>query len=157
VPFLGIGTGWVSADLERNLIIVGSSARNSVRASYIQTGLPSAILMGEDMVTPNLAAMGKASSITIMRGGTKSEVSLPDVNLALVEKCRDPDRRTIVFFCLGQRGDSSWAAAEYLTRNWKGLAAEFGDSDFVVCLGFPKTDKFLEEYKEPLRLSMGRA
>lgn len=144
------------ADLDRNLIIVGSSIRNSVRAHYIRAGLPSAILTGEDLAADNWAAMKKAHSITIMRGGTKSEVSLPDVNLAVVEKCRDPDRRTAVFFCFGPRGDASWAATEYLAQNWKRLAAEFGDSNFVVCLGFPKTEKFLEEYKEPLRLSMGQ-
>jgi hypothetical protein len=144
------------ADLDRNLIIVGSSIRNSVRAHYIRAGLPSAILTGEDLPADNWAAMNKARSITIMRGGIKSEVGLPDVNLAFVEKCRDPDRGTVVFFCLGLRGDASWAATEYLVRNWKRLAAEFGGSNFVICLGFPKTEKFLEEYKEPLRLSMGQ-
>jgi len=37
------------------------------------------------------------------------------------------------------------------------LAADFGDSDFVVCLGFPKTENYLDDYKEPLRLSVGVA
>lgn len=143
------------ADLDRNLIIVGGSARNSVRARYVQARLPSAILTGEDLVPVNWAAVDKAHSITIVRDGRKSEVSLAEVNLAIVEKCRDPERGTTIFFCLGVRGDGSWAATEYLIRNWKLLAAEFKDSDFVVCLGFPKTEKYLEDYKEPLRLSMG--
>jgi len=69
----------------------------------------------------------------------------------------DPDRGTTIFFCLGIRGDGSWAATEYLIRNWKRLAADFGDSDFVVCLGFPKTENYLDDYKEPLRLSVGVA
>jgi hypothetical protein len=53
------------------------------------------------------------------------------------------------------RADTSWAATEYLIRNWKHLAAEFGDSNFVVCLGFPETEEYLDAYKEPLRLSIG--
>jgi hypothetical protein len=140
------------ANLERNLIVVGSSARNSVRAHYIATGLPSTTLKGEK---PSWHSTG-VNAVTIERNGTKSEVSFPDVNIAVVEKCRDPGRGTVVFFCFGIRGDSTWAATEYLIRNWKRLVAEFGDQDFVVCLGFPKTERYLDEYKEPLRLSMGR-
>jgi hypothetical protein len=145
------------ADLDRNLIIIGGSMRNSVRARYVQARLPSAILTGEDQVPVNWAAVDRAHTIRIMRGDGKSEVSLADVNLAIVEKCHDPERGTTIFFCLGIRGDGSWAATEYLIRNWKRLASEFGESDFVVCLGFPKTEKYLDDYKEPLRLSMGVA
>lgn len=145
----------VDADLDRNLIVVGSSMRNSVRARYVQARLPNAILKGEDQIPFNLQAVAAAHSITITRGEGKSEVSLVDANLAVVEKCRDPERGTTVFFCLGIRADASWAATEYLMRSWRRLAAEFGDEDFVVCLGFPKTEEYLEEYKEPLRLSIG--
>lgn len=143
------------ADLDRNLIVVGGSARNSVRARYVQARTPNAILAGEDQVPIDGAAVTSAPSITIMRGEAKSEVSLADANLAVVEKCRDPERETTIFFCLGMRADTSWAATEYLIRNWKHLATEFGDSNFVVCLGFPNTEEYLDEYKEPLRLSMG--
>jgi hypothetical protein len=145
----------IDADLDRNLIVVGSSMRNSVRARYVQACLPSAILKGEDQIPFNWQAIAAAHSITITRGEGKSEVSLVDANLAVVEKCHDPERGTTVFFCLGIRADASWAATEYLMRSWKRLAAEFGDDDFVVCLGFPKTEEYLEEYKEPLRLSIG--
>lgn len=141
-----------AAALDRNLIIIGSSARNSVRARYVRSRLPTATLTGEGLAPGSPSAMGDAR-ITITRGGKSSEVNLYDANLAIVEKCCDPERKTTVFFCLGERGDSSWAATEYLVRNWKRLAAEFGDSDFVVCLGFPKTDKYLDEYQQPIRLS----
>jgi hypothetical protein len=143
------------ADLDRNLIIVGSSLRNSVRARYVHARLPSVILTGEDQVPIDWAAIDRAHSITIMRGEGKGEVSLDDVNLAVVEKCHDPERGTAIFFCLGIRGDGSWAAAEYLIRNWKHLAAEFNDRDFVVFLGFPGTEKYLEDYKEPVYVSKG--
>lgn len=142
-------------DLDRNLIVVGSSARNSVRARYVQAGLPTAMLTGETQLPDPWPAIRQARSITITRGGTESKVDLGDANIALVEKCHDPDRGTTIFFCLGIRADSSWAATEYLTRNWKRLAAEFGNSDFTVCLGFPYTEKQAEVYREPIRLSTG--
>jgi hypothetical protein len=143
------------ADLDRNLVIVGSSARNAVRARYVRAGLPTAIITGED--SPDYAGgpIDEVRSITIKRGATSSTINFNDVNLALVEKCHDPDRGTTLFFCLGARGDSSWAATEYLVRNWKRLSGEFGDGDFVACLGFPKTEKYMNEYREPLRLSIG--
>jgi hypothetical protein len=145
------------ADLDRNLIVVGSSARNSVRARYVQAGLPTAIITGEDQVSDPMKAIAQTRSITLRQGGAESTVQLAGVNLALVEKCRDPDRDTTVFFCLGIRGDASWAATEYLVRKWKRLSAEFGDKNFVVCLGFPLTEKYAEEYREPIRLSIGGA
>ncbi len=58
-------------------------------------------------------AIKQARSITITRSGTESKVDITEVNMALIEKCRDPDRGTTIFFCLGIRADSSWAATEY--------------------------------------------
>jgi hypothetical protein len=104
---------------------------------------------------PQASLTGRTVGYTVTRGEDKGEYPLGDVNPAIVEKCRDPERGTTVFFCLGIRGDGSWAATEYLIRNWKHLAAEFDDRDFVVCLGFPKTEKHLEDYKEPIRLNIG--
>lgn len=144
-----------SADLDRNLIVVGSSARNSVRGHYVRSRLPTAILTGEDQATDPWNVMKNERSITLVRRGTESKVEFREVNLALIEKCCDPDRGTTIFFCLGLRADGSWAATEYLTRNWKRLAAEFRNSDFVICLGFPYSEKYAEEYREPIRLSIG--
>lgn len=140
------------ADLDRNLIIVGSSARNSVRARYVQAAVPTAIITGED-TDPGTSY--RETTITIFRSGSRGEVKLADANLAIVEKCRDPERGTVLFFCLGPRADSSWGATEYLVRNWQRLSREFRDRDFVICLGFPNSEKYMEEYKEPLRLSVG--
>jgi hypothetical protein len=140
------------ADLERNLIIVGGSARNTLRARYLRAQVPSAALAEEDE-TPNVQlGTNKAQYITISHNGSRKEVTAIGANLAIVEKCRDPDRGTVIFFCLGSRADSTWAATEYLIRNWKRLAREFGDNAFVICLAFPHTERYLEEYKEPLRL-----
>jgi hypothetical protein len=143
------------ADLNRNLIIVGASMRNSVRARYVHDRLPRVIFTGEAPGPLSWAAMNQAHSFTITRGEGKGEYPVADVNLAVVEKCHDPERGTTVFFCLGIRGDGSWAATEYLIRNWKRLAAEYDDRDFAVCLGFPKTEKYLDDYKEPINLTTG--
>ena len=43
---------------------------------------------------------------------------------------------TTVIFCVGRRGDTTWAATEYLARNWSSLQKEFGGEPFAVCLGF---------------------
>jgi hypothetical protein len=99
--------------------------------------------------------MIEAHSFTITRGEEKGEYPVGDVNLAVVEKCHDPERGTTIFFCLGIRGDASWAATEYLVRNWRRLAAEYDDRDFVACLGFPKTEKYLDDYREPINLTIG--
>jgi hypothetical protein len=81
--------------------------------------------------------------------------ALAGVNLALVEKCRDPDRGTTIFLCLGIRCDTLWAAAEFLVRKWRRLTAEFGDANLIAYVGFPQTEKYAEEYREPIRLSIG--
>ena len=49
------------AELDRNLIVVGSSVRNSVRARYVQARLPTAILTGEDQASDARLAMEEAS------------------------------------------------------------------------------------------------
>jgi hypothetical protein len=143
------------ADLDRNLIIIGSSMRNSVRARYVQAQLPRIILTGEDQGSASWATMNEAHSFTITRGEEKGEYPAGDVNLAVIEKCHDPERGTTIFFCLGIRGDASWAASEYLVRNWKLLAAEYDDRDFMVCLGFPMSEEYLEDYREPINLTIG--
>lgn len=112
------------------------------------------MLAGEEDAADGRLGPGGARSIFILRDGRTSEITLADTRLAIVEKCHDPDRGTTVFFCLGSRGDGSWAATEYLCRNWKRLTREFGDGPFVVCLGFPRTEEYMEEYKEPFRLTI---
>ena len=136
------------ADLGRNLIIVGSSARNSVRARYVRAGLPSVILTRED--GDPLSAI-QSASITVLSEGGGNEITLDNWNFAILEKCYDPERGITLIFCLGPRADGSWAATEYLVRNWRRLAREFSGNDFAICLCFPYTDKYLEEYVEPSR------
>jgi hypothetical protein len=89
------------ANLDRNLTIIGSSMRNSVRARYVQDQLPRVILTGEDQGPTSWKAMNQAHSFTITRGEGKGEYPVDDVNLAVVEKCHDPERGTAIFFCLG--------------------------------------------------------
>jgi hypothetical protein len=86
------------ADLDRNLIIIGSSMRNSVRARYVRDHLPRVVLTGEDQEAASWAAMNRAHSFTITRGEGQGEYPVDDANLAIVEKCHDPERRTTIFF-----------------------------------------------------------
>jgi hypothetical protein len=61
-----------------------------------------------------------------------------------------------VMYVLDDDVSYTWERCEYLATNWKRLAAEFKDDDFLIFLGFPKSDSYLEEYREPLRLGIGR-
>lgn len=140
------------ADLSRNLIVIGSSARNSVRAAYVRSQLPIAQLQGERAATGGRIPMGAVQTVLMSCDGDVSERVFQGLNIAIVEKCRDPALGTTVFFCFGARGDGSWAATEYLAREWKNLAREFRDKDFFVCLGFPLTERYLTTYREPIRL-----
>jgi hypothetical protein len=141
-----------AADLDRNLVIVGSAARNSLRAWYLSLGVPSAALAGEIEASRGQLGRYERQQITISNNGREREITSDGSNLAIIEKCHDKGRGRVLFFCLGYRGDSTWIATEYLIRHWKRLDREFGDRDFVVCLGFPETEKYLEEYKEPSTL-----
>jgi hypothetical protein len=64
--------GTESADLDRNLVIVGSSARNSLRASYIRAGLPSAYLTDEIDTPDGRLGPSRERSISIWRNGHTS-------------------------------------------------------------------------------------
>jgi hypothetical protein len=145
------------ADLSRNLIVVGSSSRNSVRARYLSTGLPTAAFPGEDSRAEARPREPASTTVVITRDGSQSERTYPsDMNIALLEKCVDPYRGLNVFFCLGLRGDTSWAACEHLVRDWKKLARQFGDGGFLICLGFPFTHRYMEVYREPTILESQR-
>jgi hypothetical protein len=71
------------------------------------------------------------------------------LKLGVLEKIYDSDRQVTVFFCLGERGDLSWAVTEYLVRNWSRLERQFGDHGFALGLGFSASDAYLEQYVEP--------
>ncbi len=132
-----------------NLIAVGSSVRNSIRANYVKSKFPVLTFLGEDTrseVTPG--PLGSITTVGYRENGIRRNVRYLNRNLALVEKCYDARNGITVFFCLGVRADSSWVACEYLVRNWKALVREFDSSEFFLCLSFPLADRYLEAYPD---------
>jgi hypothetical protein len=142
------------ADLSQNLIVIGGSVRNSIRAQYVKSGLPVATFLGEESRAEVHRPIGATTTVLISQGDNKSERTYTNRNVAILEKRHDVYRGITVFFCAGVRGDASWMACEYLTRNWKSLAREFGNADFYICLGVPLTDRYLETYRKPDRLEV---
>lgn len=133
-------------------LVIGSATRNSVRAAFVDNGLPVMVFDAEHRGVRSYRSAGQNRGVKISRGARRGQAVPDDLNLAVLEKIYDSDRGVTVFFCIGARGDTSWAVTEYLVRNWAPLLREFGDQNFALCLGFPAGDSYLEHYVEPRRL-----
>lgn len=137
-----------------NMIVVGAIPRNSVTRYYVNTGAPYLVIAGEQMGTSdNASTQALIPVVRVMKGHRKGEEITGEYNLAIVEKIHDEEHKTVVFMCVGFRGDSSWAATEYLVRHWGELSKRFGDKAFALCLGFPKSEAYMEDYEEPIILA----
>lgn len=135
-----------------SLVVIGGSARNSVRSKHIEQGVPCAILESEDLRSRNLRSTEVREAVIRRRGGDVQRIR-SELNIAVVEKVVMPEGNGATFYCLGSRGDSTWLAVEYLVRNWSRLAREFSDSPFVVCLGIALPEEFITEFSEPVVLA----
>jgi len=133
-------------------LVVGSSARNAWRRRYLEDGVPAAVLENER--DGSTIRSDDVRSVVIRRSNGDQQVMRTELNVAVLEKVRIDNGA--VFFCLGSRADGTWGAAEYLVRNWRALEREFREDPFVVCLGFPRIDPYLEEYVEPTVLAKFR-
>jgi len=142
-----------------NMIVIGSARHNSVREHYLtQSTLPYLALEPKES---DYIAQGASSrrGVRVLQGNRKGDLVEENYNFAIVEKICGGDKGTVVFMCVGERGDSSWGAAEYLVRNWgrlskrkcKSKSGRFGTSSFALCLGFPKRD--MQVYEEPVILA----
>ena len=134
-------------DFGRNMIVIGSAVRNSVRAHYLNTRLPVVAFSGEYR-----EYLSFQSTIVTSFDEGRTNLGQSDKNVGILEKCHDRNNGITVFFCVGKRADSSWAITEYLTRNWSKLVREFGDSEFLMYLEWPRMDTYLEDYIEPARV-----
>ncbi len=136
------------AELSGNLVVVGGARRNSVRRLYLDENLVRLRLSNE------LSDAGAHQQPFVeMLGGADvgRKISSEALELAVVERVRDAARGTTVVFCLGNRGDTTWAATEFLARNWRSLEREFGDRPFALCLGFRDVG-YSYDYHPPRRL-----
>lgn len=129
-------------------IVVGASARNSIRRQFINQGTVSAMLSHE-LPESRPVSRDELCDIVLQRKNGEIQRVSSGLNVCIIEKAILPGDGGTVFFCAGQRADNSWEAAEYLVRHWKGLEREYGDNPFVLGLGFPKLDSYLKEYVEP--------
>lgn len=137
-------------ELSGNLVVVGGAVRNSIRRLYLDENLVSLRLSNE------LEEAGpRQQQFAEVLGGADvgRKITSEALELAVVERVRDAARGTTVVFCLGRRGDTTWAATEFLVRNWRNLEREFGDRPFALCLGF-RDVSYSYNYHPPRRLAV---
>lgn len=133
-----------------DMIVVGATPKNNVRRYYLGAGLPYLAIVGEQAEPlDDVFRKVLTSRVRVMKGEQKGKDIPGEYNFAIVEKICDEEHGTTVFMCAGFRGDSSWAATEYLVRNWRKLQKKFGNKAFAVCLGFPWSEEYLDTYEEP--------
>ncbi len=142
----------------QNMIIIGATPRNIVRRYYLKTGAPYLILGKERKEINDDDDDSGAEQLTtpwvqVIKGHRKNDRIEGNYNLAIVEKLYDEEHKTVVFMCLGERADSSWAATEYLVRHWNELSKKSDNKAFALCLGFPMSESYMDDYKEPIILA----
>lgn len=137
-------------ELSGNLVVVGGARRNSVRRLYLDENLVS-LRMSNELGD---AGPDQQRFVEVLGGADVGrKISSETLELAVVERVRDAARGTTVVFCLGRKGDTTWAATEYLVRNWRSLEREFGDRPFALCLGFRDVG-YSYDYHPPRRLDV---
>jgi hypothetical protein len=141
------------SELSCNLVVVGGASRNSVRRLYLQENRTSLRISNEHPDDDDHRPRDDDTFyVEVLSGADRGHrVTSGSLGLAVVEKVHDTARGTTVVFCLGHRGDFTWAATEYLARNWRSLQREFGDGPFALCLGFRNTE-YEYDYHPPRRL-----
>jgi hypothetical protein len=137
-----------------NMIVVGATAKNCVRRYYFASGLLSLCLAGEsEQPQRDVFIKEVENRVRILKGPQTDQVIGGNYNLAIVERVRDEVHGVVVILCAGFRGDSSWAATEYLAKNWRMLAKEYRNKSFALCLGFPMSEGYMPSYVEPTVLA----
>jgi hypothetical protein len=140
------------AGLDSNLIVLGAAARNRIRELYLDENLVSLRVANEQPEDDPHQMPSEEHYVEVLTGPDLGRrITSDSLEIAVVEKVHDTVRGTTVIFCLGRRGDATWAATEYLARNWRTLQREFGDGPFAVCLGFRELG-YGYDYHTPRRL-----
>lgn len=62
------------ADFNTNLVVIGSSVRNSIRANYVSSGFPAATFLGEDTRSEVHGPIEAAVTVVISEGGAQRTV-----------------------------------------------------------------------------------
>ena len=139
-------------NLGQNLIVVGGALGNGVRRLYLSENRLHVQLSNEERPElENVEPLPNGYARVMSGPDSGKKVEHEGLDIAVVEKIRDNARGVVVFFCLGVRGDTTWAAVEYLVRNWRQLHREFENEPFALCLGF-MGQNYSYDYREPRRL-----
>jgi hypothetical protein len=134
-----------------SMIVVGGTPKNITRRLYFESDLLCLAIVGEKAEPPSdIFKKELEPRVRIMTGPRSGEEIVGDYNFAIIEKVRNKEQGTVAIMCAGFRGDSSWAATEYLARNWRQLARKYGNDGFAICLGFPMSERYMEIYTEPI-------
>ncbi|WP_405180920.1 hypothetical protein OG225_06950 [Nocardia sp. NBC_01377] len=136
--------------LAKSCIVVGGASRNSVRKYGLEDATAKATLAGEGFPQQPVPIPGEEVTVTIRHGDGNLQQIKACKNLAVIEKVNRTGGH-VNFFCHGVRADTSCLAVEYLVRNWKQIAKDFGDADFVLVLGVPWETEYFVGYLEPTR------
>jgi hypothetical protein len=141
-------------DTTCNMIVVGSTLKNSIRRYLLNKNLITVKIDGEQakFSKGNLIKNSLKQQFIILKGKQSGESIKRNgkFNLAVIEKV--VDNHNVGIMCVGLRGDSTWASAEYLARHWAELESKFGADNFARCLWFPYTEKPMTHYIEPVHI-----
>ena len=139
-------------DRSSNLVVIGAASKNCIREDYLGRGMVRLRLSNERPGVGRHQLPPDERFVQVLSpAGEVPDIRSESLTLTIVEKIHDDRFDSIVFFCVGQRGDSTWAATEYLARNWRTLEREFGSQPFALCLGFVDPG-YSYDYTEPVRL-----
>jgi hypothetical protein len=140
-------------ELGDNLVVVGGGTKNRIRRMYIDDGSIKLQMSDETLDAADTQRAPRENwAVEVLDGPAQGNLIRASASeLIVIERMRDPDRGTTVFFCLGRKGDTSWAAAEYLARHWRELQKEFGQRNFAICLSL-QDPEYTYEFRNPTRL-----
>jgi hypothetical protein len=81
----------------------------------------------------------KELNMFISRGGRIGERMHEnrDWDIGVLQRLKDPERGSTIFIAAGLGANASRATVEYLSKNWRTLAREYGDGEFGICLRCP--------------------
>ena len=133
-----------SFDNSNNLIVVGSTQKNTVRRAYARKNALHVIIDGEPIKLDdnqiNIHMNPLMERFKVLSGPRAGDIPTRkgEYELAIIEKVREQKR--VAFFCVGTTGYGSRAAIEYLARNWENLWETHKDHSFARCLWFPQKD-----------------
>jgi hypothetical protein len=142
------------------VFVIGSARKNYIREKFLKNSLTK-FTISREMIKPRetdpeptLYTTNDArkliphlSWIKILSG--ESEVKLiedsPIKNLGVIERITNSDSGRTIFYCTGNRGDSTMLSAWYLCHYWREIQKLAENRDFTIYLKFELTEKYIQK------------